>query len=484
MTIETLDLATGDNSVPPIGDQRTSAFPYEQLFSGYDNGLVFVYDQPNVTAFKDMLSSDGTSSSIEKLLTFPILACPWEISPSKGDKGEAEFVSEMFAATEFNEGMKTPMETVIAQLTWAMTVRRVYFEKVFKIRESDNKVVYDKLAWCPPETCELALDPKTGEHKGFRQQPVYFGPPASRRLPGKEGWIYVKPERAFVYVHGMWRDPIDGFSSMQVPYWVWQTKRKIRYLWYQFLETTSLPKTLVRNNDEARARDDARKVATLRSRDVLGLSTDTEVEAFESSGRGAAQFIEALRWLDGEAMKSILAGFMELSSSAAAGKGSYALSHDLSSLFLRTRRVVARDMARQITTQVIGDIVRYNFGPKASCPTFTFGPISEANEETVVELFSNITQVSQAQQLPKEFLDQLTVRVANLLELDNNKVQESINAIKEVSPNHLTEMVNTVDMMTQLVQEGTGGDKGATNGSASKSSSSGGKSKTNKGVDS
>lgn len=474
MTEQTIDLATGDSINAIMGRQLTSAFPYEQLFSGYDNGLVFVYDQPNVTAFKDMLSTDGTSSSVEKLLTFPILACPWEINPSRGDKGEADFVSEMFLDTEFNDGMKTPMETVIAQLTWAMTVRRVYFEKVFKIRERDNKVVYEKLAWCPPETCELALDPHTGEHKGFRQQPMYFGPPASRKLPGKEGWVYVKPQRAFVYVHGMWRDPIDGFSSMQVPYWVWQTKRKIRYLWYQFLETTSLPKTLVRNNDEARARDDARKVATLRSRDVLGLSTDTEVEAFESSGRGAAQFIEALRWLDGEAMKSILAGFMELSSSAAAGKGSYALSHDLSSLFLRTRRVVARDMARQITTQVIGDIVRYNFGPQAACPQFVFGPISEASEEAVLTLFSDITQVSQAQQLPKEFLDQLTVRVANLLELDNDKVQESIQAIKETSPNHLTEMVNTVDLMATMAQE-------AASSSSKTESSSGGKSKKTKG---
>lgn len=438
---------------PPIGGPIGSSFAYDQLFSGFEDGKVFVYDHPQVRNFKEMLGTDGTSASVEMLLTFPIMACPYEISPAKGDKGEAEFVSDMLAATEFSEGMTNSMQTIIGQLTWAMTVKRVFFEKIFKIRNRDDKVVYDDIAWRPPETCELALHPVTGKKIGFRQQPMYFGPPADRRMPPKTGWHYIPPKRAFTYVHGAWRDPIDGISSMAIPYWVWQTKRKIRYLWYQYLETTSLPKTLVRNPDEEKSVTEAKKVATLRSRDVVGLSQETSVDAYESSGRGADQFIEALRWLDSESMKSILAGFMELSQSAASGKGSYALSHDLSTLYLRSRRVVARDMARSITDQIIGDIVRYNFGHNAACPTFQFGPLSEAAEESVLTLFGQLTQVSQGTALPKEFLDQLTVRVAGLLELDPDRVQESVDAIKGQSPNPLTEMVKSVDLMTTMVQE-------------------------------
>lgn len=448
-----------DTEEPPLGNLVGSAFAYDQMFSGFDHGKVFVYDTPGVKAFKEMLGTDGTSSSIEMLLTYPILACPWEIAPTRGDKGEAEFVAEMFSATEFNEGLITPIETVIGQLTWAMTVRRVYFEKEFVIRESDNKVVYKGIHWRPPETCELALDAKTGRQVGFRQQPIFLGPPAISHIGSKTGWKYIKPERAFVYIHGKWRDPIDGISSMAVPYWVWTTKRKIRYLWYQYLETTSLPKTVVRNNDEAKAVSDARKVATLRSRDVLGLGNDTSVEPYESSGKGADQFIEAMRWLDGEAMKSILAGFMELSSSAAAGKGSYALSNDLSTLFLRSRRVVARDMAQQFTSQIVGDIVRYNFGRKAFCPKFVFGPISEANEASIIQLFGQITQISNATQLPKEFLDELTLRAATVLELDPEKINKSIEAIKAASPDPLTEMVAAVDLMTTMVENKMNGEK-------------------------
>ncbi len=227
----------------------------------------------------------------------------------------------------------------------------------------------------------------------------------------------------------------------------------------------------MRNHDEQRAVSDARKVATLRSRDVLGIGADTEIAAYESSGRGADQFIEAMRWLDGEAMKSILAGFMELSSSAAAGKGSYALSHDLSSLFLRTRRMVGNDMATEITEQVVGDIVRYNFGRDAACPTFKFGPISEASDEAVLNLFGQITQVSQANQLPVEFLDQLTLRTATLLELDHDRLMKSIEAIREKSPNRLTEMVQAVDLMTTMVQNGAGGAENGTKEAPTKAAS-------------
>jgi len=44
-----------------------------------------------------------------------------------------------------------------------------------------------------------------------------------------------------------------------VPFWCWSTKRKIRYLWYQFLETSVLPKTVVKNADTEEAKANARK---------------------------------------------------------------------------------------------------------------------------------------------------------------------------------------------------------------------------------
>lgn len=448
-----------DDIDAPSMRERGSSFSYEKFFSGFEDGKVFTYDWASPRRFKEMLDTDGKAASIEKLLSYPIISAPWEIKGVKGDRGEAEFVQEFFHASAQNGGMKGGIDLLIAQMTFAETIRRTFHEKVFKVRESDDKIIYDKIAWRPPETCELALNAKTSEIEGFRQMPTWQYNMWDRMVPqqsvDKNGWIPIYGNKALVYINGASRDPIDGLSSMQVPFWCWETKRKIRYIWYQYLETTSLPKTIVKNEDEDEAIATARKVATLRSRDVLGIGLDNEIDTLESSGQGATQFQLALAWLDNEMSNSVVQHFGELASSGGqSGSGSYALSQTLSQLFLRTRRVVARDMARVITDQVIGDLVRHNFGVDAAVPQFVFGPLSEANEDSVLQAFSGLTQTSQAGRLPKEFLDQLTIRVATILEMDPGKVQSQIDLMnKDIDPRDPRSMMvgtvqGAVSMMT------------------------------------
>lgn len=448
-------------------DQRTSAFGFDRLFSGWNDNKVFIYDDETtkVKQFKQMLDQDGKASSVEKLLSYPILAAPWEIKEAQGDNGEAKFIRDFFSANEHNGGMETPIENVISQMTFAMTVRRVYFELIPKVRESDGMFVWQSVSWCPPETCELALNDKTSKIEGFRQYPnAWYGPNSRYGLPDQkhldnQQMIPVYHDRAFVYVHGVWRDPVDGLSSMQVAHWAWETKRRLMSLWMSFLEQTALPKTVVKNDDINRAKEDGRKFAMMRSRDVIAITNDTIFEAFESSGNGAVHYIEAIKWLDSEMSNSVLGGFMDLTSSAASGKGSFALSSDQSTLFLRTRRVVARDMARQITNQIIAPLIRWNFGKNAAVPQFVFGPLSEANEEKVLDLFANVTTASGASKMPVQFLEMLTVRVANILELDPVIVSQSfekmIKTYKKASDNPddaLATVVGSVAAAKQMLE--------------------------------
>lgn len=452
-----LDKPYEDMDEPPTEGQVTTSFSFDTLFEGYEGGNVFIQEsKTRVEDYKNMLDADGKASSVEKLLTYPIIAAPWEIKGVAGDKGEADFIREFFDASYENGGMKTHIDQIIAQMNFAQTVSRCYFEKVPMVRESDGAHVYEKLSWCPQETCQLVLNARSSEIIGFEQEPVLQYDEQMRVVQkvNKRGMVPVLGQRAFVYIHGRWRDPIDGHSAMTVPYWCWDTKRKIRFLWYQFLETTSLPKTIVRNNDEEQARADAKKVRTLRSRDVLALGMETEVEAYESAGHGATQFIEAMRWLDSEMSNSVLGGFMDLTSSAASGKGSYALSADQSTLFLRTRRVVARDMARQITQHVIAPLIRWNFGRDAKVPQFVFGPLSEANEEKVMEMFGQVVTATQASTLPQEFFEQLAIRVANITELDPTRIQAAFDMIKEKNDGDDTKLVaGAVALATQLVEK-------------------------------
>lgn len=435
-----------DEKPPPMAELG-SAFPWDNPFGGWDNGKVFAYEELDVPKYQEMLDTDGKAASIEKLLSYPIIAAGWEIDPAKGDDGQAEFIYDALTALPHQGGPKTTIEQFVSQMTMAFTHKRAYFEKVFKVND-DDKVVYDKLAWRPPETCELALNARNGEPEGFRQMPVRWYPnPRLLNNSVRDNWVHIKKDRAFVYIHGTWRDPLLGFSQMQVPYWCYITKRKIRWLWYQFLETASLPKVVVSNQDEAKAISDAKRFATLKSRGVLGKADDTTFETLEASGRGADQFIQAIQFLDSEMSHSILAGFMDLTSQAAEGKGSYALAESQGKLFLRTRRMVARDMARQITNEIIGPLIRYNYGIKAPVPRFAFGPLSEQNEQAVLDMFAKVATTGA--KVPVEFYDELTMRTATLLELDPGKVAKDI----QTNGSPLTQMVGAVDKATGMVME-------------------------------
>lgn len=407
----------------PLGPELGSVFSWEELIGGYDRGTVFQIESEIQKNFQQMLDTDGKAQSVENLLVFPIIAAPREIVPSKGDKGEAEKLNEILTAAPYEEGMSTSLENIVLQMAGAMTYKKSFFEKVFKIRESDGLVGYKKIAWRSPDTCELALDAKTGEYRGFRQRKITYEWRGS--FTNDFGYVNINLDKAFVYIYGSWKDPVEGISAMQVPYWCFQTKRRLMYLWYQYLETTSLPKTIVSNPDETKARADARKVATLKSRGVLGIENSSNIDTLESAGHGATQFIEAIRFLDSEMSQSVLGGFMDLTTSAASGKGSFALSEDQSKLFLRTRRVVARDMARQFNEQVIAPICHYNFGRDSACPRLVFGPLSEANEQVVLDTFNKMATAPSVA-VPDEFYDELVVRVASVLELDPERVQKAI----------------------------------------------------------
>lgn len=441
------------NEEPPVGRELGSSFKWDQPFGGWENGKVFALPEPDYEDYREMIGTDGKAASIELLLSYPIISAPWEITPFKGDKGETEFIYDALTNLPHQGGPRTTVETFVSQMTSAFTHKRAYFEKVFKVNE-DDQVVYDKLAWRPFETCELILDDTTADVRGFRQWPVTWGPKPFIGPNGK-GYVDIPPERAFIYTHGTWRDPLFGFSSMKVPYWCYITKRKLRWLWYQFLDQTYLPKTIVKNPDEGQAREDARKVAQLRSKGVVGLSSETEVDPFESSGHGASGYIEAIRYLESEMSNSVLGGFMDLTSSASEGKGSFALSEGQQKLFLRTRRMVARDMGREITNKIIGDLIRYNFGRKASVPRFTFGPLSEQNEQSVLDMFRSIATTGA--KVDPTFYDELQARVANLLELDQGKVvkslEESSNDPNDQTPGELQKLAQQVDVATGMVDQ-------------------------------
>lgn len=409
-----------------LDQEQGSAFDYDSLFyTAFDDGGVFHYDSTGFVAeMREMLTGpapDPKAQTLESVLSLPIRQAPFSIQQGRSSNEVYERIHRILTQPANNGGMTTPMNLIIAQMCNAFVYKKAFFEKVWTKDIVDGKAVgfkYGKVAFRPTSTCAIERDPKTGAFMGFRQMPI-----RSEDTDEKQ----YDPMRAFVYIHGTHRDPMEGVSDLHVTQWCYKTKQKIRFLWYQFLEGQSLPKTIVKNTDAAEAVAVAKKIVGLRNGGIVGIGSENEVTPLESSGRGAAEFKAAMQWLDSEASSSVLAGFTDLGAAAAAGTGSFALSKDQTDFFLMSRSATAREMQDYINNYLVADLVRWNFGPNEIAPQFEFGPISQEDASAAISLLQATAQTPVNQSvLPQEFFDELTQRVAGFLELDVVTVREGL----------------------------------------------------------
>jgi hypothetical protein len=416
-----------------LGSEMGTQFDIGQrLFAYYGSGDVFDYGEWNSRDMKAMFRRDGKCNALELVLTLPVREADFMIQPGKGDKGEAALVTSVLMTPDTEGGMKTPVQQLVGQITSALTFRRAFFEKVWKIRETDGKVIYDKVAFRPTATCQARYNERTGIPDGFRQQVWMFGAAnkvqRSQKVPG---YVDIPEIRSYVYTHQKHREPLTGASEMDIAYWCYQTKMKLLYLWYYFLENQAMQRVIVYGNDQPEANQRADDIAALKGAGVVGLIHPAAGEkAFEllSSGTDAgAHFEAALQFLEQWQVGSVLAGFMGLTGGSTGGRGSYALSQDQSSFYLKSRQAVAKEIAESISYDLIRPLVMLNFGTGASYPTFRFGPLQDEQIQALLTMFQTLA-AAPALHIPLQVLDLITERMASILQLDIDQVHAALSS--------------------------------------------------------
>jgi hypothetical protein len=421
----------GGGKAALMGQEIGTQFDWGQrLFAYYGEGDVFDYGEWGARDMKVMFARDGISAALGQALTLPLRQAGKSIVGGPTDKGEAEFIHGVLMTPDTEGGMRTPMTDVVGQMTSAQFFRRAFFEKTFKVREGDGKIIYDKVAYRPPSTCQARYNDRTGEPNGFRQQVWLFG--GNLMLSRKQkvpGYVDIPKMRSFIYTHGKYREPLTGVSEMEVSYWCYQTKMKLLYLWYHFLENQALPRTIVYGNDQPEANSRAADIAALKSSGVVGVIRPSDnakmFEVIESGGDGGKFFSEAMAFLEGWQTHSILAGFLALTGGATGGKGSYALSQDQSSFFLKSRQGIANEMEDSLAYDIIRPLILLNFGSKASFPKLQFGPLEDEQAQALITLFGQLS-AAQVLHIPLPVFDLITERMASILQLDTDAVHAAL----------------------------------------------------------
>lgn len=431
MTIVSVDDADAflkSGKVPADGVEQGSSFGwFDQMMFGWTDKYVYDYADWEARDLAPFLAKDYKARQIMNVLQLPISSATWTITPAKGDKGESEWLANAWEADPVNGGCKTPLDHIIDQCTSAIAYKRSYFEKVFKT-DDDGKIFYDKVAWRPQTTCRLMRDPRNANFVGFEQEQFWTGPGITSGV-----WpIKIPKERAYVYIHGQRTDPINGVSDMEVPYWCYKTKQKIMLLMFTFLEGVALPRQIVFAQELGVARQVAGQMAGLRNSGVLpvaraGGAGSVEIQSIDSSGKGMDQFMTAISWLDGAAGDSVLAGFLNLTGTAAArgGVGGFGvgLSKDASDFFLQAREADTKEIAVSLRKDLLAPIVRYNFGKQAAVPQFQFEPLNDEDKSNSIDLLKAMLTMPPGgtNPVPAEFIAALGGQVAQYLGLDGDK---------------------------------------------------------------
>jgi hypothetical protein len=385
-----------------------------------------------------MLSRNGMAAAIEQVLTLPIRGAPRTIEPAAGDKGEAAFVESVMMTPDQAGGMATPLSELVGQITAGQIFKRSFFEKTFKLRESDGRIIYDKVAYRPPATCQARYNDRTGEPNGFRQQVWLFG--GNLMLDRKQkvpGYVDIPKVRSYIYTHGKHQEPLTGISEMEVSRWCYETMAKLAYLWLNFLEGMAMQRLVVYGNDQPEATARADDISQLRGSGVVGLVHPIDgqkaFEALPSAADAGAQFAACMTYLENWMASSVLAGFLQLSGAAAKGTragggasaGSYGMSEDQSSYYLASREAVATEIADSISHDLIRPLVMLNFGADAAFPQWKFGPLQEAMTAVLFTMFGQIAAAPKLN-VPLAFIDALTERMATILDLDGGQIHDAL----------------------------------------------------------
>jgi hypothetical protein len=401
----------------------------QRLFAYYGSGDVFDYGEWTARDMGAMFRRDGKCSALELVLTLPIREADYQIQPAKGDKGEAQLAHDILLTPDVVGGMKTPFQQLIGQITSAQVYRRAFFEKVWKINDQ-GQIIYDKISYRPPATCQARYDAKTAAAHGFRQQVWLFGGQLmvskNQKVPG---FVDIPQIRSYIYTHMKHRQPLTGASEMDVAYWCYQTKMKLLYLWYYFLENQALQRLVVYGNDQTEANVRSDDVASLKGSGVVGLihpePGQKAFEAIPSQGDAGQYFAQAMEFLEGWQIGSVLAGFMGLAGGSTGGKGSYALSQDQSSFYLKSRQAVSKEIAESVTYDIIRPLIMLNHGPGAAFPSFKFGPLQDEQIQALLTLFGQMA-AAPVLHVPLPVFDLITERMATILQLDVDQVHDAL----------------------------------------------------------
>jgi hypothetical protein len=335
-----------------------------------------VLDYRNVTfdQLVFMTKNDGQAKGILNAVKYPVRMARPNIKAVDGGEAEAEFVDKNLLKSPGEGGMETPINVITSRMALAVRDGYKIFEKVWEQKE--GKLWLKKLAYRSNETTKFTYD-KNGSVSGAHQNGSF-----------KDRYVdvYWKKDKIAYYIYNEEENPYVGESDFYPVFYHYDKKHKlyaVAHLAYQLnavpIRLGSHPKNIAPKDLEA-FRDALKALGT---HVAMTFPEECEVTPFESK-RSLHEFLGLIQHHDSMMSRAFLTQFMNLGQEGRGG--SYALSSDQSNLFLMSIMSLLDGIAQVFNTQVIPQLIDYNFGTK-KYPTLEFTPFSDTIRSAITSTF-------------------------------------------------------------------------------------------------
>jgi len=353
----------------------------------------------------EMQRNDGEVQAIVRLLTLPIVSTSLYVVPASGDKGERDFIENVFFNPPSLGGMSTPLPFIVADMTRGIFEGFRLYEKVAKIIEEGEykgKIGWRKLA--PRDTKTISL--RADEHGGFNGalQSVFFG------TEYKE--VVIPPEKCMLFTFQKEKHWLYGESILRTAYYHYDKKHKLYYISHKKAEIDTMGLKILKIGQTTTA---AERTAAEEVVDTLGVNTritlppGVELE-IQRGGEGGFNPMPLIEHHNQEMAKSALVQVLDQVKYAYPyGKGTPASQYvDLAI------ESIMKQMEATLNTYAVAPLIDWNFGTSAY-PQIKFEKLADSSVAFLRDVFGQIMKAGHT--LPDGFINEIVTETAKVLKL-------------------------------------------------------------------
>lgn len=305
----------------------------------------------------------------------------WEITPAGGkdaseeQKKQARFVEDNLKDIGFNRVMR---ETLTG-LDFGFSVGEIIWE-VGEYQDQGLRVMLKDIKHRDPEWLRVDVD-LHGNVIGFRQ--------LAGIMPLD---IYIPAEKAIHYSHSSEFSNHYGISDLRAAYRCWWSKKFITQFWNIFLERFGQPLMMMKYpiGASSELKDALKRIlSNLSSKSDILVPEGVVVELIEATRAGAAQYDDALTYMDVGISRAILVPAL-LGMGVDIKRGSDSQSRLHLRVLMKIANDISADMEQIFTSKLVEPLVDMNYPNVKEFPKFVFRDYGEYEAVEIVDSINNL----------------------------------------------------------------------------------------------